>query len=525
MSEEKDLDKDSFDDTDNIEGFVDLEDLSNFDDFGDISELGDLSDLGDISDLGELSDIDLSDTDLSDIEIPDSDLADIDLSGIDLPDVDLADSDMSDAGLPDIDLDDNESTDIESSDGDIPTLDDIGKLAGINTVEPQDSDINGDNADIMSLADESVSGEEDAMSLDDESMSGGEDVMSLDEETMSGGEDVMALDDDTSSDGALDDMLDGLLDNLDMTGSIGDDVQADDTTFDLDELSEEQEETSADDLLDMLDNENEKPKKPGFFKKLFGNVVTEEIAEAERQAKIDEAAKEEEAEQLKKEKEEAKKVKAEEKAAKKAEAAADKAAKKAKKAEEKAAKKAEKQAKKEAEAEAAANEIVGKLNKAGVAVVVVFAVIILAGVIVGTNIFGYSSTKSVAEKDFKMGKYEDAYKEVLGTKISTKDPETYNKIITVMKVQHALDSYDNYEGMKYYPEALNSLLQGLKKYDDNIETARKLFIEADLESCKKKILAILSDEFGLSESEAYDILSLDTQAYTDKVVKIATEKY
>ena len=224
-------------------------------------------------------------------------------------------------------------------------------------------------------------------------------------------------------------------------------------------------------------------------------------------------------------KEEAKKVKAEEKAAKKAEAAADKAAKKAKKAEEKAAKKAEKQAKKEGEAESAANEIVGKLNKAGVTVVVVFAVIILAGVIVGTNIFGYSSTKSVAEKDFKMGKYEDAYKEVLGTKISTKDPETYNKIITVMKVQHALDSYDNYEGMKYYPEALNSLLQGLKKYDDNIETARKLFIEADLESCKKKILAILSDEFGLSESEAYDILSLDTQAYTDKVVKIATEKY
>lgn len=511
MSEEKDLDKESFDETDNIEEFVELEDLSNLDDFGDMSELGDLSDLGDISDLGELSDIDLSDADLSDIELPDSDLTDIDLSGIDLPDVDLADADLSDAGLPDIDLDDNESTDIESSDGDIPTLDDIGKLAGINTVEPQDSDIDGDGEDIMALADESVSGEEDVMSLDDESMSGGEDVM--------------ALDDDTSSDGALDDMLDGLLDNLDMTGSIGDDVQTDDTTFDLDELSEEQEETSADDLLDMLDNENEKPKKPGFFKKLFGNVVTEEIAEAERQAKIDEAAKEEEAEQLKKEKEEAKKVKAEEKAAKKAEAAADKAAKKAKKAEEKAAKKAEKQAKKEAEAEAAANEIVGKLNKAGVAVVVVFAVIILAGVIVGTNIFGYSSTKSVAEKDFKMGKYEDAYKEVLGTKISTKDPETYNKIITVMKVQHALDSYDNYEGMKYYPEALNSLLQGLKKYDDNIETARKLFIEADLESCKKKILAILSDEFGLSESEAYDILILDTQAYTDKVVKIATEKY
>ena len=378
---------------------------------------------------------------------------------------------------------------------DVMALDDESMSGGEDVMTLDDESMSG-GEDVMALDDELMTDGEDIMSLDDESMSGGEDVMSLDDESMSDGEDVMSLDNDTSSDGALDDMLDGLLDNLDMTGSIDDNVQTDDTTFDLDELS--QEETSADDLLDMLDNENEKPKKPGFFKKLFGNVVTEEIAEAERQAKIDEAAKEEEAEQLKKEKEEAKKVKAEEKAAKKAEAAAEKAAQKAKKAEEKAAKKAEKQAKKEAEAEAAANEIVGKLNKAGVTVVVVFAVIILAGVIVGTNIFGYSSTKSVAEKDFKMGKYEDAYKEVLGTKVSTKDPETYNKIITVMKVQHALDSYDNYEGMKYYPEALNSLLQGLKKYDDNIETARKLFIEADLESCKKKILAILSDEFGLS---------------------------
>ena len=104
-------------------------------------------------------------------------------------------------------------------------------------------------------------------------------------------------------------------------------------------------------------------------------------------------------------------------------------------------------------------------------------------------------------------------------------PETYDKIVTVMKVQHALDSYSNYEEMRYYPDALNSLLKGLKKYDDNIEKARQLEVDDDLGSCKRRILGILSDEFGLSESEAYDILSLDTKAYTDKVVKTATEKY
>ena len=46
-----------------------------------------------------------------------------------------------------------------------------------------------------------------------------------------------------------------------------------------------------------------------------------------------------------------------------------------------------------------------------------------------------------------------------------------------MKVQRSLNSYENYDNMKYYPDALNALLVGLKKYDENIETARNLEIE------------------------------------------------
>jgi hypothetical protein len=89
-----------------------------------------------------------------------------------------------------------------------------------------------------------------------------------------------------------------------------------------------------------------------------------------------------------------------------------------------------------------------------------------------------------------------------------------------MKVQRSINSYENYENMKYYPDALNALLVGLKKYDENIETARDLEVEADMDSCKDEILAILQDEFKLSEKEAYDILSLKKEAYTDKVVEI-----
>ena len=118
----------------------------------------------------------------------------------------------------------------------------------------------------------------------------------------------------------------------------------------------------------------------------------------------------------------------------------------------------------------------------------------------------------------------DAYNEARGTKLKDKEPELYDKIITVMKVQQSIDTYSSYAEMKYYPDALNALLRGLQKYDENIDMAMDLEIEGDMKVCKNRILSILKDEFGLSEKKAYDILSLDNTAYTKRVVGIAKKK-
>ena len=55
------------------------------------------------------------------------------------------------------------------------------------------------------------------------------------------------------------------------------------------------------------------------------------------------------------------------------------------------------------------------------------------------------------------------------------------------------------------------------------KTAYDLEIENDLASVYDKILDILSDEFGLSKSQAYDILSLGSSEYTSKVNAIAAK--
>ena len=256
--------------------------------------------------------------------------------------------------------------------------------------------------------------------------------------------------------------------------------------------------------------------------------MTDEIANAEiaqrEKDKEEEAAKQEAAEAAKEEKKAAKAEKAEEKAEAKKAKAEEKELKKAAKAEEKAQKTAEKEAQTAEEAAQEELEVTGKLNKVGVSIVVILAAMFLATEISGTEIFSYNSTMKQAESFFEAGKYTDAYREILGTNMKNKDQETYDKIVTVMKVQRSLNSYENYDNMKYYPDALNALLVGLRKYDENIETARNLEIEKDVDGCKEKILTLLDEEYGLSEDQAIGILSLKKDAYTDRVVELGLKK-
>ena len=372
------------------------------------------------------------------------------------------------------------------------------------------------------------------------------DNINLYSDDVSGGDsaETAALMNDGKSESSTDDqalnmMLDGLLDDLDMTGSLQQETASKDELvedqdaeaadiFDMLGADSESQDVSIDDLLDIAAPEEYPEEEPtdqkGLFQRVFGNMINDEIAEEERKAQEEEeqkaAEKAELAEQKKAEKEQAKEAKKAEKEAKKAAKAEEKAAKKA----EKEAKKAEQKAQQEEEAEAEKYEVTGKLNKVGVAIIAILTVTFLVVEIAGTNIHGYSSSKKQAMKYFEMGKYEQAYQEVLGTKVKEKDPDTYNKIRTVMQVQRALDSYQNYDAMNYYPDALNALIRGLQRYDANLETAKQLEIEDEVDGCKEQIVSLLQSEYGVSESQARELLSLDKAEYTSKVVEIAMKK-
>lgn len=433
----------------------------------------------------------------------------------------------------------------------LPDLEDEDTLAAIDAIDDMADEMplpDLEDEDASSVAIDAINDTVDEMPLPDfEDGDASAAIDAIDEMPLPDDEEgtdaaIAAIDDMMAEipmpeeEGEVDDMLDGLLDDLAVTDSGAEDGFSGDNpedASDLLDLLENSEDTLLEEDIDEVLNiglpeteAEQKPQEqePGLLKRLFGNVVNDEIAEAERQA-------EEQEKEVAAEKAEQDAIRKEEKAAQKAEKDEQKAAKKAAKAEQRAAKKAakeaakaEKKAKKEEEAAQEEQfEVTGKLNKVGVAIIAIFTVVFLTTEILGTNLHGVNRAKRAANSYFKLGKYTQAYQEILGTDLKKKDPDTYNKIKTVMQVQRAINAYQNYNEMNYYPDALNALLRGIERYDTNLESAKELDVVSDMDQCRAQILSLLNSEFSVSEQEAYALLALDQNQYTTKVVQLAMD--
>lgn len=171
------------------------------------------------------------------------------------------------------------------------------------------------------------------------------------------------------------------------------------------------------------------------------------------------------------------------------------------------------------------NEDPGRINRLGAAIVFTFFGALAFILILGTNVVSYTLNVQYATNYFSKQKYTEAYYQVYGTELKDEDLELYDKITTVMFVNKQLNSYNNYFAIKKYPEALDSLLKGLKRYDKYIELATMLGIDTDLNYVRNQILAELENKFNLSEREAAKINNLDNMKdYSLAVYDVVLEK-
>lgn len=270
--------------------------------------------------------------------------------------------------------------------------------------------------------------------------------------------------------------------------------------------------------------EAEEKEKVSVFTKIFGNVHDEKARKKEEaaiKAEEEKAKKKEEKEKSKKSKEEIAEEKKQKAQEKKEKQEAAKKIKEAKKQEKEERKRKKKEAKAAAEAQEEVD--VGRINPIGATIVFVFFGILAAGIIFGSRSFSYGQSIKKATEHFSLQEYNEAYDEVRGITVKEDDKEIYEKIMTVMYVNKQLNSYHNYYGIKMYPEALDSLLKGLKRYDEYIIYAKDLGVEGDLDYVKGQILGELDEMYQMSEKAAYKIIDVEDQKeYSKKVIEKAS---
>lgn len=275
---------------------------------------------------------------------------------------------------------------------------------------------------------------------------------------------------------------------------------------------------SDDTEADVQDIKQEKEKKDGFFKRIFGNIITEQSAEEEAKEREKEQA---DAEEKKAAKEEKKQQTAEEKAAKAEQAKEEKEKKAAAKAEQAAAKAAEKEEKKRLRAEQEANEVVGRINPVGAAIVMVFFGLLCVAVVFGSQALSYTTSVKSAESSFEQRDYKNAYDSLAGVSVSDSSKELKQKVRMCMQLQREYDAYQNYYKMKMYLESMDSLIAGIRLYDANKAKAEQYDMLSQYNELESKLANQLYNEFGVSESQARNIIASETQKeYTDRLQAI-----
>ena len=172
---------------------------------------------------------------------------------------------------------------------------------------------------------------------------------------------------------------------------------------------------------------------------------------------------------------------------------------------------------KEAELMAELEAEKGQKKVSNPVVIIVFAIFIalLVLVVLGSKHFNYSQVIKKAADYFERQRYRLAYDEVSGVEVKEEDEELRDRIYTVMYVERLYESYENNMKLGRPDKALDSLIRGLEKYDEHYLEAVALDIVEDIDSCKAKIIDALWNTYGLTEDDAYEIMELTGQEYSD----------
>ena len=297
---------------------------------------------------------------------------------------------------------------------------------------------------------------------------------------------------------------------------------------------------AADDLSGLLgdseDNTGEKPKKKGGFSRLLDFLLEEEEDEdgsgdglsgddglmlggiSDENKELLAELKEEDKKNGKKKGKKDKKAKKGKKGKKGAEAGAEDEGGEEIEIKEKKPKKDKKKKKKEKSAEEESQTPEKKLSKKKVISTFLFCTTIAVCIVVVTLLLPMQFEKQEARVAYDHAQYEQVYDLLYGKKLSEEDELLLEKSAIILQLERKFNSFENYQKMDKPLEALDALLEGVRRYQNLQDDAEQHHMGDELYGVYDQILAALSQNYGLSEADALDIIaSGDDVTYSQKV--------
>ncbi len=261
-------------------------------------------------------------------------------------------------------------------------------------------------------------------------------------------------------------------------------------------------------------DDGKKKKKKGFFARLFAALVKEDeesegelkSLSAENQQVLDELG-EEGAPKGKKKKEKKEKKKKEKKP------------KKEKPPKEKKPPKPKKEKKPKPPKEPGAPE--KAISPKKIALSGIFAASLGILVLIPSLVLPDRIATNSANAAYNHREYTTAYKLLYGKKLDEDQSLVYEQSRVLAWAQRYLDGYENYTAMNMKEEALDMLLMAMRNKDDLIAEAQKYSVEIEVNSVYDSIISVLSQNYGLSDSDIVEINSIKKDRdYTIRLMEI-----
>lgn len=148
------------------------------------------------------------------------------------------------------------------------------------------------------------------------------------------------------------------------------------------------------------------------------------------------------------------------------------------------------------------------LPKGPVLAIIVMVASLFGLVLLVTSLLGYQAKISAAKADYDKEAYVEAYRNLQGLEIKSKDEEFYNKLATLAAVSEKYQSYLVFDNYGSKDLALDSLVCAYGRYDLNKQYAEEYGCEGELENIGGKILKALLKEYDMTGEEALELYKL-----------------